>query len=215
MKTRKGFSLVELLVVVAIISILMALYMGTLHKAMGKARRVAKEQGHRQEYLGRMADNANIARDSGAQWSTPSGGPGRADCRAAYRQKLEDTGSFATELLYVVKSEEEFRAYWNTVVNPEATDPLTIEGGVLVAQDPEGNTYLLPVIRDFHEAAARYGVFPVAWEFLSTDMGNTTLDGIGTSVLYSDGHIAYKRYPTGYPACKSVAEMSQRFVDLS
>lgn len=207
---RGGFSLLELLIVVAIISILMSMYMSTLSKAQRKAEQVAVAEGIRQQRLGRMADSANIARDSGA--SRESDDTLRSQCRSAYRQTIPTGKSeaFVTETLYCVQNEAAFRAYWHTLVNPEANAPLEFEGGSAVALDESGNRFVLKP-----QGTQPGGTHPVEWEFLSTNLTETTLSGLGVSVLYGDGHMGYVRYPGEFPACRVVAELSQRFIEMT
>ena len=103
----RGHTLIETLVVLAIISVLMALYLPTLSKAMRQAEKVASKEAMHQQTIGRMADSANSAGRGGQ--SSPS----REECRAAYRQNLgpgsaRTTDVYATELLYVVNNEADF-----------------------------------------------------------------------------------------------------------
>ena len=210
---RTGFSLVELLVCIAIISILMAMYAGVAVRAMSKAKRVVVAEGMRQEHIGRMADSANIAR--GGRTSLPDTTALRELCRQAYRQEMDVGGRVLifTELLFVVQNEAEFRAYWHTLIDPNAADPIELAAnGDLVARDDAGNAFSLEWRG--REGLVEGGVYPVIWEFLSTDTKYMSAESLGTTVLYSDGHIEYHPYPSRYPACRSVAELSQRFMDL-
>ena len=159
---NRGFSLVETLVVVAIISILMALYLPTLAKAIRKAKEVAGKEGLRQNAIGRMADNANSPRHSEPR-------PGRDEAREAFRQTIEigkGDEMIASEVLYVVKDDDEFRAYHATLLDPGNTDPLQWEGSSLIATY-EGETYRLPMMTAFQ---GREEISPRAWEFISTDL---------------------------------------------
>jgi len=207
---KRGFSLVELLVVLAIISILMAMYLSTFSKVRQKAHQIAYVEAMRQRHLGELADGANIA------YREPRPRPGRAECRAAYRRTLR-TGKnemLVTELRYVVLDEPEFAAYWHTLIDPDASAPLEYDAsGNLLAADPEGNTFSLPPVpNNAWELLDDYPSFAVMWEFLATDMGNTTLTGLNCAVLYTDGHVDRVRYPGKYPVCPTVAELSNRFV---
>jgi prepilin-type processing-associated H-X9-DG protein len=191
------------LVVVAIIAILMALYLPTLSKVLRKAEEVAIKEGFRQEKIGRMSDNANSAgRDLGPA-------PDRDDCREAFRQMVNDV--IATEVLYIVENDDEFNAYWHTMINPAANAPLEYTGsGDLLARDEFGDVYELPRVDKFLDEGPS---FPLGWEFISTDLSDTSSGTIGTNVLYSDGHVVYIRYPGDFPATRTVAELSHRFVE--
>ena len=205
-KTRgQGFSLVELLVCVAIISILAAMYMAALSKARRKAEGVVVMEGFRQDFIGRTADNANSV-------NLPSLTLTDRDLyRQAFRKQMPSSqGPFwASEVLCEIEDERAFRAYWHTVINPAAREALEIRDGRLLARDENGTEFSLK----FLNATNRMGPpVPVSWEFLSTDLSETSSGTLGTTVSYSDGHVEYARYPGDYPACKTVAELSHRFL---
>jgi hypothetical protein len=122
-----------------------------------------------------------------------------------------DSEVIYTVMHYLARNDAEFRAYWHTVINPAQSGPLPLRGNTLIATDPEGNEYALPATTDTHGITVRYGVQPVAWEFVATDLGNTTLHGIGASVLYSDGHVEYVRYPGPFPMTETVARLGQQY----
>lgn len=204
----RGFSLLELLVVVAIISILMAFYMSTLGKARQKALNVVQAEGLRQRHIGRMADNAN---SGGMTYPEP---PDREACRAAYRQiiALSEGDSAITVPLYVVRDDAEFGAYWHTLIDPEASEELDFQGNTLLAKDDAGEVYpLTPMPDDPMDLAEKGLLVPVVWEFLSTKPDEMTGDGFGINVGYSDGHVVHFRYPGEFPATRTVAELSHRF----
>jgi prepilin-type N-terminal cleavage/methylation domain-containing protein len=192
-----GFSLVELLVCMAIISILAAMYMVALGKARRKAEEVVVMESFRQDDIGRMAGGGTTT--------------GRDPYRDAFRiQKTTSNGPFwATELLCEIEDERAFRAYWNTVINPEAKGELEFRNGMLVARDERGTEFLLKPYTPMGRIGASV---PVRWEFLSTDLSETSSGTKGTTVSYSDGHVEYVRYPGNYPACLTVAELSHYFM---
>lgn len=203
MRGRAGFSLVETLVVVAIIGILMAMYLPALSKAIRQAEKVATTEGMRQDNIGRRSDGPSFGER-----------PPRESCRAAYRRSIGRGSArtneiFVTEMQYIVRNEAEFRAYWFTLIDPEATEPLEYtRHDELIAHDDEGTEFLLSPRR---EQLTRGETFPASWEFLSSVPSEGSGD-IGTTVNYSDTHVRYCRYPGEYPACRSVAELSHRFM---
>ncbi len=204
-RRHTGFSLVELLVCMAIISILAAMYMVALGKARRKAEEVGVKESFRQDYIGRVADNANSVT---VQVSVPMD---RGTYRNAFRkQMMTSNGPFwATEVLCEIEDEKSFRAYWNTVINPAAQGELEVRNSMLVAHDESGTEFLLKV----YAPMGRIGPpVAVSWEFISTDLSDTSAGTLGTNVRYSDGHVEYVRYPGNYPACRSVAELSHAFM---
>ena len=200
---RNGHSLVELLVCIAIIGTLMAMSMPVYVKAMRKAKEVGVSESMRQSHIARQADKANIARPDSPD------GQEREACRAAYRREMSDGSGdgviVVTEMLYDVETEEEFRAYWHTLIDPDAAAPLVFDGsGNLIAEDEDGTAFTLAPIR-----AGEHGM---VWEFLSSDPRESSAGTLGTVVGYPDGHTEYVRYPQRFPACRSVAELSHRFM---
>ena len=204
-KRGNGFSLVELLVCMAIISILAAMYMTALSKARRKAVEVVVKESLRQDYMGGMAGSVNSATARNESW-TP-----RQAYRDAFRKRMTTSNGpfWATELLCEIEDEGAFKAYWNTVVNPAAHDELEFRDGNLVAHDENGKEYLLKPC----SFMSRIGPpVAVSWEFISTDLHETSAGTLGTNVIYSDGHVEYVSYPGNYPACRVVAERSHLFM---
>ncbi|NUM52399.1 MAG: type II secretion system protein [Candidatus Hydrogenedentes bacterium] len=206
LREKKGFSLVETLVVLAIILILMALYLPTLAKAMRKAKEVAGKEALRQSAIGKFADVANSTRPGDSR-------PGRDEARDAFRQSLDigkGDSMIVSELLYVVRSDDEFRAYYHTLLNPDNNEPLTYsDGGSLNAYDEFGALHVLERTEVLDYRGATY---VMAWEFISTNLGETSSGTLGGTVLYSDGHTNYVRYPDEFPMTRTVAELSHAFV---
>lgn len=206
---RSGHSLVELLICIAIISILMALYLPVLSKARLKAVQVAGGEALRQEHIGAMADSAN---SPNAPRNTPTTFPDRAACRAAYVRKVSTHASeqtLVTQILYEVRTEPQFRAYWHTLINLEATDPLEFEDGFLVARDENSNEHRL---RPMTPAHGPVQPAPYQWDLFSTSLADTSRGSLGINVQYTDGHVRYVRYPGEFPACVAVAELTHRYL---
>jgi len=203
---RKGFSLVELLMVVAIIGILMSMYLGTLSKAQRKARQVVAVEGMRQKNVAAMAgqpDRPHPPTDTDDEERF------RETCRMAFREDVGDE-IYITRLLLEVNDDAEFRAYWHTLINPDASGPLTYDGENLVVHDEDGRAFaLLPL--DAYDP--RPGDPARGWEFLSTHLGDMNAGTVGVNVMFWDGHVEYVRYPGPFPVTATVAELSRRFIE--
>lgn len=211
MHRRSGFSLVELLVVVAIIGILAAMYASTFVKVHDKAKQVVAKEGMRQGNIGRMADSANSARRHVK--AAPDSDVVREQCRAAFREDVGDE-VFISKPLYLVQNDDEFRAYWHTVLNPENEEPVEFDGAHLVARDPEGNSFSLEIVDGFIDSSTVGSTEAViAWEFLSTHLGDGNTGSIGANVLFVDGNVDYVRYPGQFPVTRTVAELSHQFME--
>ena len=207
-RANKGFSLVETLVVLTIMLILMALYLPTLSKAMRKAKEVAGKEALHQQAIGKFADGANATRPGKATPKT------REQARDAFRQTLDigkGDNMLISEMLYIVTSDAEFRAYYHTLLNPANTAPLEFDSdGSLKAYDEADNQFSLQsaeLIDSFK------GTYAMAWEFLSTVPTETTSGSLGGSILYSDGHVGYLRYQQEFPMTRTVAELSHEFME--
>lgn len=205
-RTNQGFSLVETLVVLAIILILMALYLPTLSKAMRKAKEVAGKEALRQQGIGKFADGANAAKPGKPTPVT------REQAREAFRQTLDigkGDNMLVSEMLYIVTSDDEFRAYYHTLLNPANSNLLEYNpDGSLKAYDVDNNLFSLKSAEIVDSSS-----YPLAWEFLSTVPTETTSGSSGGNILYSDGHIGYLRYPQGFPMTRTVAELSHEFME--
>jgi hypothetical protein len=200
--------MLELLIVVGIISILVFLYLGTFHRVLGKVKNTARAEAIRQAALSREAEAVH----EGPVRDRPAN---RLECIQAFRQKL-DTGKekiLVSEMLYVVKNGDEFRAYWNTMLNPNAIYLPEYDGDTLLARDPDGNIFPLPALYGSHlDANKKYGTFPIAWDFTSTQLSDGTSGELGAEVLFSDGHMEFVPYPGAFPMVREVAQYSRRFV---
>jgi prepilin-type N-terminal cleavage/methylation domain-containing protein len=202
-KSNDGFSILELLICVAIIAILLAFYSGALSKAFRAAKATAGAEGMRQENISRYAEGS-------PEWKAAKL---RDYARNRFR-KVIDTGkqdSIITELIFKVDNDDQMKAYWHTLLNPNNEEPLEFHGdGRLAAYDSEGNGHYLTRIDEPDKRPSGY--YPVMWQFLSTstsEMGTTSLT---FDVLYNDGHIDKVRYPGSFPATKTVAEFGHLFL---
>jgi len=201
-RRQHGFTLVELLVCIAIIGILAIMQVQAGVKAIRQAKSVATGEAMRQGRIGRMADNANRGQfDSGDLVL-------RQECRAAFRQMF-DAGKYeaaGTEVFYIVRNDREFDAYYHTLIDPDADEELEFEDGKLVAYTQNGDEVLLEPMN------SRIGNVPVAWEFLATNMAHMTT-GTSIRVVYNDSHVGTLKYPGRFPATRLVAELGQDYMD--
>ena len=203
---RRGFSLVETLVVVAIIGILMSMYLPALSKARQLAKQTANTEHLHDEGIGRLVD-------SRADKSQPT----REEARAAFRESRgpgygQGDDIIVSRMLFSVSDDASFRAYWHTLLNPANNDPLEYQGEYLKARDESGEEFLLEPLGDVVQGRVTNIHVPVEWEFISTDLSETSSGSIGTLVLYPDGHVRHVDYPGEFPATRTVAELSHRFM---
>ena len=210
MRRNAGFSLIELLVCVAIISILMSMYLGTLSKARDRALQVVAAEGMHQQNIAAMANQANTPR--GSKTTTRTSELVREQCRLAFREDVGDQ-IYVSRLMFIVTNDAEFRAYWHTLLNPNADWELEYDGGSLLAYDPEGNEYLLPSPETNPARFNSENRGPVlAWEFLSSHMADMNTGSLSVNVLMPSGNIERVRYPGAFPVTATVAELSHEFV---
>ena len=208
---RRGFSLVELLVVTAIIGILMAMYLPVLSKARQKAKQTANMTHLHDEGVGQMTTDGNGRGDKSR--------PTREAARAAFRESRgpgygQGDDIIVSRMLFSVSDDASFRAYWHTLLNPANNDPIEYEGGRLKARDESGKEFLLEPLSNVVRGRVANIHIPLEWEFISTDLGDTSSGSIGTNVLYPDGHVQYIAYPGAFPATRTVAELSHRFMEF-
>ena len=199
---RNGFSLVELLVVIAIISILAMMQVKAGIKALRQAKSVATGEAMRQSKIGNMSDNANRGRLSDDDVKT------RENCRQAFRQMYE-TGkqqAAVTEVYYALRTDQDFDAYYHTLIDPDNEDELEFVDNKLKAYTKDGAEVLLEPLSD------RVTGVVAMWEFLATRMSNMST-GTNIRIMYNDGHVESLQYPGRFPASRIVAELGQEFMD--
>ena len=203
MRRHDGFSLIELLVVIAIISILAMMQVQAGIKAMRQAKAVATGEAMRQKQIGKMSDNANRGRLTGSDSAAA-----RDACRQVFRDMYETGKAQAavTEVLYALRNDQDFDAYYHTLIDPDATEELVFENGKLKAKTANGTEVLLEPLSD------RIIGVPTMWEFLSTDMSNMTAS-TNIRVMYNDGHVDSMQYPGQFPATRIVAECGQDYME--
>jgi prepilin-type N-terminal cleavage/methylation domain-containing protein len=199
---QHGFSLIELLVVIAIVSILAMMQVQAGIKALRQARAVATGEAMRQNKIGHMSDNANLGRLSGDTAAT------RKACRDVFRGMYETGKAEAavTEVLYALRTDRDFDAYYHTLIDPDATGELVFQDGKLKAKTGDGAEVLLEPLNDRITGVA------TMWEFLATNMSNMTT-GTNVRVMYNDGHVESVQYPSRFPASRIVAELGQDYME--
>lgn len=205
-----GWSLIETLVVIAIIAILIALQTPIFSKALRKAQETSISLTQRDAQHGRMADRVNIARDRLGAVNTQEL---RAHARAAFDSTLR-TGIGdvrTTELLFAVANDDEFNAYWHTLINPGADWELegSVGGGVTV-RDEWGREFALPLLSRYDGPGV-----PISWELFSTDLRQTTSGTLGAVVQFSDGRSEYVPYPQAFPMTDTVARLTRIYLDAT
>lgn len=200
-RSQGGFGLLELLIVVAIIGILFALYSGALTKATRLAKSTATGESMRQSNIGRMA--------KGDKKQSTDPQVLREKAQDRFRQ-IVDTGkndAIVSQLLFVVNNDREFQAYYHTLLNPDNTDPIEfVRNGWMVALDDDGRSFELKPV---HMANSQS---PIGWEYLSTNPSEMATGALVIQVQYGDGHVQTMKYPDSFPATKTVAELGHAFL---
>jgi len=209
MRTRNaGYSLIETLIVIAIIVILIAIQTPIFSKAFRKAQETSISVTQRDSHIGKMADSANIARE---RLGPVNSAEVRARARAAFDSTLTTgVGEIrTTQLLFAVSNDDEFRAYWNTLINPAADWEL--EGGLasgVIVRDEWGEEFALPLLSQYNGPGV-----PTSWELISTDLSQTTSGTLGAVVQFSDSRSEYIRYPQAFPITETVARLTRTYLD--
>ncbi len=203
-RSRSGFSLLETLVVLAIIMVLLTLLLPVLTKALRMAKRTAAGEEMHSEQVGEMA---TAIHEGGPEELTPEQAVLQA--RAYFRREgTAGQKKIVSHLLWSVKNDDEFRAYWNTLLNPQNTAlPELTRGGHLIALTPEGRRYELPP----SDAELRGPSRIAKWDFISTRLDETGRMDLGGNVIYTDGRVEYVAYPQRFPMSRMVAELSHRY----
>lgn len=208
-RTRGGFSLIEILVVVAIILVVLSFLLPAVSRALRKGREAMIMTSLQDLLRSDLAERANTVRDYF---------PKRPECRGAFRVRI-GRDKYATQLLYIVRSDAEFRAYWHTLINPDNDDPLEFDRRHLLAKNSAGQVYpLRPGSR-------------MAWEFLCTDLKhmNSSQERIGVVGVpeslrqQTDPPVfrpwagtddkGFVAYPTEFPASQTVMQISHQYME--
>ena len=213
---RRGYSMVEMLVVIAIIMVLLTIAVPRYVKVVWLAKQVAMDEGKHQRHIGEISTGVL----SNPHGSRPGGDSSsytveqlRAKARASYRQTF-DAGKFdyyLTEVVCVIDNDHEFRAYWHSLIGPDESVSVDLDGGSVTVRDEHGNAYTLARVLPWQYES--HGIHAIAWDFLSTGMKHMTTGNRGVTAEYNDGSQAHLRYPGEFPATTTVAELSQRFMD--
>lgn len=203
-RRTRGFSLLELLVCVAIIGFLLAMYSSSLTKAMRMAKDTATGEAMRQGNIARQSEPGERALANSEAL--------RQQARDYFRRTVNNgtEDALITQILFKVETDDEFRAYYHTLLNPENTEPLVIDQGVLLAKDELGRVFNLTSIDKAGTTPS--ASFAIAWQFLSTN--GAEMGGFSRSirVQYNDGRVLSLIYPDRFPVSPTVAELGHEFM---
>lgn len=204
---QSGFSMIETLVVLAIIMVLMTLLVPVLTRAVRMAKATAAGEEMRQERAGDMA--RAVHEDKSPKKLTPEQAVAQARSYF-YEEKTTGQKAIFSRPVFVVTNDLEFRAYWHTLLNKQNTQlPEITRSGELIAFTPEGQRFEL---RPTNGGTRIPGpAYPMMWEFMSTRLEETGRMDMGGNVIYSDGRREYVAYQHRFPMTRQVAELSHRF----
>jgi competence protein ComGC len=201
---RLGFSLLETLVVLAIVMVLLTFLVPVLTKALRMAKRTAAGEEMHSERVGEVA---TAVHEGEPEKLTPEQAVLQAR-ESFHHENAAGQKKIVSHLLFAVKNDDEFRAYWYTLLCPaNAALPEFNHHGALIAITPEGHRYELPPVRGKETTTTHI----VAWDFISTRLEETGRGDLGGNVVYSDTRIEYMPYPRQFPMTQMVAELSHRF----
>lgn len=198
-RLKRGFSILELLIVVAIIGVLMSLSLAAAHRVLTKGRDAIDRQALHEMVRAWRASNANFSGDTIVAAR-------RAECRAAFHQEAS-TRFFGSMLLYKVKTSADFEAYYHTLLNPRFDEPLDIRGTRLFALNSKGEVVVLEA-----------GISRWVWQYLVRDDDDVEDEVREVYVLDMRHGAGPVVYPGVFPATRSVAVRSLAFLkdfDLS
>jgi type II secretory pathway pseudopilin PulG len=207
LRRRDGTSMIETLVVLAIIMVLMTILVPALTRALRMAKSTAAGEEARSDRVGEIAVAAHEGRPDEL---APEQAVARARDMFRHEVRTRSVPRVMSAPLFIVRNDAEFRAYWYTLLNPQNTEtPEFTRSGELIAFTPEGQRHELPPVGGPGREPDQSYI--VRWEFMSTKLHETGRGDLGGNVIYSDGRREYMPYPTRFPMTQQVAELSHRF----